>query len=63
MNIAAITVPITKPCSRRAGLNLWVLPGFRIVLDNVIYGMLKAISQEASLAITSARILVVVDIC
>jgi hypothetical protein len=41
MNIAAITGPITKPCSRRAGLNLWVLPGFRIVLDNVIYGTVE----------------------
>src|SRR4029453_11519221 len=41
MNIAAITGPITKPCSRRAGLNLWVLPGFRIVLDDVIYGTVE----------------------
>jgi hypothetical protein len=35
----------------------------RIVLDDMINGTMMTISQQASLAITSAKILVAVDIC
>ena len=30
-----------RACSHRAGLASWVLPGFRIVLDDVIYGTVE----------------------
>jgi len=44
-------------CSHRVGLDLWVLSGLRIVLDDVIDGTVKDHEPAASLAITSARVL------
>jgi len=46
---ALIAVELAQPS--------WILPGLRIVLDDVIDGTVETISHAASEAITSARIL------